>query len=1353
MHFNFIQMKNLLLSIFVFFASFVTLSQSCTHTIKLTDTFGDGWNGGYVSVSVNGVVVLNNITLATGLGPVNYNFTASSGSTIRVYRTIAGSWPSEMRVQVVNNVGTVLLATVQPVVGTATSGGQTCIANCGVASAGCTNVSSYGSAVAPTTPTTVTISSCNFQTEYSTVSGIIAGRTYQFGYSLGGYITVHTGTYNGPIVAYGTAPLNWASAYTGTVFVHYNTNSGCGTASSCGTSTVSCVTCSAPAAPSNDLVCNATPISCGQLISGTTVNANNSGTGENSTCSVTQTQPGVWYVIPGNGQIMTASLCATAWDSKISVFSGPNCSSLTCVGGNDDSGPACVSTSASYSWTSVVGTNYYILVHGYSSTSSFTINMSCYTPPPSAPTSITATQNTICNGTSTTLTANGAIGTVYWYTGGCGTTFIGTGNSITVTPSTTTTYFARNYNSGLFSSSCASTTITVNQIPQVTITPTSNVICNGSSTQLNSNVSGLSVPGNLVVTISSGGFMDETSWVLYNNLGTIIGSGGNYGLGTTNVIPIGSSANGPYTFSIETQGTFNDNTATFTITCNGTTISSGSLGGGQTFNQVVSSCTTTPPITYSWTPSLGLSSTSSVNPIATPNNTTTYTLTATANGCSNTAQVNVTVNPLPSVSAGPNQTICSGSSVALYGSGATSYTWNNGVTNGVSFYPNNTQTYTVTGTNANGCSNTSTTTVTVISAPVANAGPPEIGSSTCGINQITLGANVPSVGQTGTWNVFSGVGGTFSNINSPTSTFTGNYGSSYILQWNVTNGQCSTSYQKSVTFNQPNDLSLGGAIGSNDFLWGGLTSTDWSTSTNWYQKQSAGHFVRMSGNAQPTNSNQVFTLNQANGGLCIGNVTPTLSVNGNAYDVFINPGITLDLSNDSLNITHDLINNGSLTASIGTVNFIGNTNSTIGGNGNTQLFNMKVNKSGGSNLTLSQPITVTNTLTMVQGNIFTSNSNLLTLGTTSAQSGTLNYNTGTIVGPFKRYYPSIATSGNDGFFPVGTTSYNRYSQIDFTSTPGLNQSLTIQYKLGAPLVNGTPLYTGLPQVVSNSLIQNYSADGYWEVIPNNGNYSSSINSTPYNITLFANNLNGMTTPQICRIIKSPGSTHTSWQSCGTHVPILGNANPQSFIINSTSSTGFSWFNIGTPNSQALPVELLSFDGSCNDNLITLNWKTATEHNSDYFDVLKSRDGENWSKLTTLNSAGNSTQELTYTTKDENAIDGNNYYKLLQYDIDGVYKEYGPINVICDGNSKGYFSIFPNPSSGDFQVVLNNKNMVGNGKLIIKDTKGSEILNKEINVMTGINLYDIYGLNIRPGVYYVQITNNNLSTQIIKEIIK
>jgi hypothetical protein len=482
-------MKKLLLLI-ILLISAIAFSQSCTHTIRRTDTFGDGWNGGLVAVSVNGVTVLSNLS-CTGYGPTISTFTAAAGSVIRVYRTTAGLYPTEMRIQVLNNVGTILINTIQPVAGTQTTGGQTCIASCGVASPGCTNSSAYGSAVAPTTPTPVTISSCNFQSEYSTVSGIVSGQTYQFGYSLGGYITVHTGTFNGPIVAYGNAPLNWASAYTGTVYVHYNTNSSCGTAFSCGTSTVTCITCSAPVAPSNDLVCNATPISCGQLISGTTVNATNIGVGENSTCTISQTQPGVWYRVTGNGQIMTAYLCNTVWDSKISVFSGTSCSSLTCVGGNDDFGPSCATTSASYQWVSTVGLNYYILVHGYSSNSAFQIGLTCTTPPPTDPTSITATSNTICIGQPVTLTANGISGTVYWFTGGCGVGQIATGNSISVTPTSTTTYYARNFNSGLFSVNCVSTTITVNPSPQVTITPVSNTICAGSSTQLVTTVSGL----------------------------------------------------------------------------------------------------------------------------------------------------------------------------------------------------------------------------------------------------------------------------------------------------------------------------------------------------------------------------------------------------------------------------------------------------------------------------------------------------------------------------------------------------------------------------------------------------------------------------------------------------------------------------------------------------------------------------------------------------------------------------------------------------------------------------------------------------------------------------------------------
>ena len=483
-------MKSFLLSVFLFITSYF-FSQSCMHTIQRTDTYGDGWNGGTVAVSVNGVTVLSGLS-CVGLGPTSSTFSAAVGATIRVYRTASGLYPSEMRIRVINGAGATIINTIQPLSGTSTSGGHTVAGSCAGAAAGpCTNTSPYMTATMPSIPGLFYVSTCTFQSEYTTFTSVVAGNQYRSSYSLGGWITVRHTTPGGTAVASGPSPLTWTAPVSGTYYVHYNTNSGCGTASSCGTDYIECLTCVATPPPSNDLVCNSTVIACSQSLSGTTVNATNSGTGEAGFCSVSQTQPGVWYTVPGNGQIMTANLCATAWDSKISVFSGPNCSTLSCVGGNDDWGPACSSSSASFSWTSAVGTNYYILVHGYSSNSSFNIGLSCMPPPPPDPASITAASNTICSGLSTTLTANGAVGVVYWYTGGCASAFVSTGNSISVSPVSTTTYYARNLNGGLFSGGCASITITVNPVPNVTITPVTNTICSGSTTQLITQITGI----------------------------------------------------------------------------------------------------------------------------------------------------------------------------------------------------------------------------------------------------------------------------------------------------------------------------------------------------------------------------------------------------------------------------------------------------------------------------------------------------------------------------------------------------------------------------------------------------------------------------------------------------------------------------------------------------------------------------------------------------------------------------------------------------------------------------------------------------------------------------------------------
>lgn len=86
--------------------------------------------------------------------------------------------------------------------------------------------------------------------------------------------------------------------------------------------------------------------------------------------------------------------------------------------------------------------------------------------------------------------------------------------------------------------------------------------------------------------------------------------------------------------------------------------------------------------------------------------------------------IDVVVNDLPNISAGMDFDICQGESVIVSGSGAGtggSYSWNSGLTDGISFSPTVTSTYTVTGTDANGCSATDDITVTVNAIPMSPA--------------------------------------------------------------------------------------------------------------------------------------------------------------------------------------------------------------------------------------------------------------------------------------------------------------------------------------------------------------------------------------------------------------------------------------------------------------------------------------------------------------------------------------------------------------------------------------------------------------------------------------------------------
>ena len=563
----------------------------------------------------------------------------------------------------------------------------------------------------------------------------------------------------------------------------------------------------------------------------------------------------------------------------------------------------------------------------------------------------------------------------------------------------------------------------------------------------------------------------------------------------------------------------------------------------------------------------------------------------------------------------------------------------------------------------------------------------------------------------------------------------------------LTNGAC-VAPSNTITLS-PASVNVLTALTANSYVWNGQSSNNWGTLSNWYSYNGTSLVP-----AAALPGSTANTIIPANTGCIL--TQPTLSSGAIIINsLILETGSQLTQSGGSLLLYTNFVKNGSLISTGGLMNFYGPTSATISGSGAVQFAKMRVNKLAGATLTLQIPVSVSDSLYMIAGNIYTTTNNLLTLGLNSATPGKLAYTNGTIVGPFKRFFANTAISGLAGRFPVGTATYNRYAEFSFSSSPGIDQALTVNYASGAPVSGGNVLYNGLPHWASGSLMQNYSADGYWNVIPTNNDYTSTINTVPYEVTLFANNLTGMQTPQVCRIIKSGGSNtaaqhHVAWQACGTHTAINGAANPQAFLISSTASQGFSWFNIGTPNSQALPVEFAGMTLECGDDKVLIQWSTESEHNNQFFKLEKSSSGLDWILLDQIPSVGNSTSTQWYSYSDI-TNHRSNYYRLSQIDLDGTEEWLSTLMDHCVVDQED-FNSYPNPSQSSFSILWRQFSTTGLGSISIRDLNGKIVLHKSVDLAVGDNIMMIHDVTT-PGVYLIELADDAGNKTILKHIVK
>lgn len=309
------------------------------------------------------------------------------------------------------------------------------------------------------------------------------------------------------------------------------------------------------------------------------------------------------------------------------------------------------------------------------------------------PTANAGVDQNICQGSSATLQASGGAGYL-WNTGA-------TSQFITVTPATNTTY-----------------TVTVTQNA---CTSTDNVIVNVSSKIVaNAGIDRSTCPGKSVALTATGG--DSYSW-----------SNG----ATSATITVSPSTNTTYTVTAASAS--GCGTASDMVVVNVTTQLIASAGADKAICKgSFTTITATGAEVYGWSTGATTAST-----LVAPTVSTVYTVTAsTADGClTATDNIIITVNELPSANAGADKTVCSGTTVALTGSGGELFLWSNGASTAViSATPLSSAIYTLTVTDANLCSSQDEVIITVNSTPVVSAGSDATSCSGASVKLIASGA-------------------------------------------------------------------------------------------------------------------------------------------------------------------------------------------------------------------------------------------------------------------------------------------------------------------------------------------------------------------------------------------------------------------------------------------------------------------------------------------------------------------------------------------------------------------------------------------------------------------------------------
>ena len=180
-------------------------------------------------------------------------------------------------------------------------------------------------------------------------------------------------------------------------------------------------------------------------------------------------------------------------------------------------------------------------------------------------------------------------------------------------------------------------------------------------------------------------------------------------------------------------------------------------------------------------------------------------------------------------------------------------------------------------------------------------------------------------------------------------------------------------------------------------------------------------------------------------------------------------------------------------------------------------------------------------------------------------------------------------------------------------------------------------------------------------------------------------------------------------------------------------------------SAPVPVLLSEFLALNNGSQTTLNWKTSSEQNSDYFSVKRSINGSDYTEIGRVEAAGSSEAAKSYSFTDPSIPDNSKfvYYLIMIVDKDGK-TQHSPTRMIVNKLAKAKLitSLSPNPISRQGHLMVKfSADEAGEMEAILSDMQGKAIRKIILSAVRGVNNGHIHLGDLPRGTYNLSFSLN------------